>query len=58
MAEENPPFSANEEIKNVLIYFYVLSRILVTIDGVWIGSLDLLEPCTINSYLQAIQRYH
>jgi hypothetical protein len=37
--------------------FLSLSRVLVTIDGVWIGCLDLLTPYTINSYLQSIQRY-
>jgi hypothetical protein len=36
--------------------FFILC-VLVTIDGVWIGLLDLLTLYTINSYLQAIQRY-
>jgi hypothetical protein len=42
---------------SVVKYSILLSRVLVAIDGVWIGWLDLLTSCTINSYLQAIQCY-
>jgi hypothetical protein len=47
------PFCTSEQIEK-----NILSRVLVTIDGVRIGWLDLLIPYTINSYLQAIRRYH
>jgi hypothetical protein len=34
---------------------YLLSRVLVTIDGFWIACLDLLTPYSHHSGLQAIQ---
>jgi hypothetical protein len=39
------------------IIVFILSHVLVTIDGVRIGWLDLLTTYKINSYLQATQRY-
>jgi hypothetical protein len=44
----------NWEVKNIFLNL-ILSLILVSIDRVWIGNLDLLTPYTNNLYLQAIQ---
>jgi hypothetical protein len=36
----------------------ILSRVGMTIDGVWIGWLDLLTTYTRNSGLQVMERYY